>query len=283
MLSLPPRVKHLLVSRAPLALEAAALLHLLTGRTRRSFAHAPAPAYRILAYHQTPASEARDFRRQMEWLSRNRRVMPLRDVIDQAVNGTLSDKRAVAITFDDGFANNFEIAAPILREMGLSACFFIATDFIALAGRGPEALREWEARVYRFTKAAPPMNWEQVRQLTRDGFEIGCHTRSHAKLAALQPAQIRDEITASCQLIESGIGARPDFFAYPYGKTVMAPPQSRVHVMEAGGFRAAFSTERGWNTEATAREWLHRDSMEPRLSPRLLDAFLSGVFDKNPS
>ena len=217
----------------------------------------------------------------MEWLGRNRRVVSLRDLYQGISAGTLEDNKAIAITFDDGFANNFHVAVPILREMGFPACFFIATDFVALAGQGTEALRQWETRVYRFTKASEPMTWEQIQALAGEGFEIGSHTVTHAKLAALRPEQIREEVLGSAALLEAELGVPPVFFAYPYGKSAMAPPASRPAVMQSGKFLAAFSTERGWNTVQTHREWWRRDSMEPSLSPRVLEAFLSGVFDKD--
>jgi peptidoglycan/xylan/chitin deacetylase (PgdA/CDA1 family) len=216
----------------------------------------------------------------MEWLCRRRRVVALGDLVNEALGGRFPDKDSVAVTFDDGFANNFEVAVPVLRALGVRACFFVATDFIDLAGRGEAALREWEQRVYRFTRAAEPMRWDQLRALSREGFEIGVHTRSHPDLSRLGPDETRAEIEQAVARLESELGARPVLFAYPYGKSAMAPPPIRSVVMASGGFRAAFSTERGWNLRATSPDWFHPDSMEPHFSPRLLDAFLCGCFDR---
>ena len=280
-MSLPisPRLKHWIASHGQPFLETFAWGMRVTGATRRAFARAPRDSFRILAYHQTPVIHAEAFRRQMEWLVSNRSVIALGRLVEMLEKGEDIPHGAVAITFDDGFSNNHEVAVPILRKLSLPACFFIATDFIDLADQGEEALRQWGERVYRFTRVAQPMSWDQVRGLARQGFGIGVHTRSHANLGRISEGDIHDEIAHAFEKISSEIGPGPRLFAYPYGKSAMAPPAARAIAMRSAPLRAAFSTERGWNTSSTSRDWLHRDSMEPAFSPRLLDAFLSGIFD----
>ncbi|MBN1865680.1 polysaccharide deacetylase family protein [Candidatus Sumerlaeota bacterium] len=276
---LPPRLKHWMASHGRPLLETAALGFCAAGASRRAFSRAPDGAFRVLAYHQTERRRAERFRRQMEWLASNRRVVSLGGLVETIGRGEEPTRGSVAVTFDDGFANNFETAAPILKQLGLPACFFVATDFIDLAGQGNSALKKWGERVYRFTRVAEPMTWGQVRSLVEAGFEIGVHTRSHADLGKLSDEAVREEISQSFERISQEIGVAPNLFAYPYGKTPMAPPAARRVAMRSAPFRAAFSTERGWNTSSTPRDWLRRDSMEPAFSPRLLEAFLSGMFD----
>lgn len=86
------------------------------------------------------------FARHLRWLARVFRVLPLEDAVRRLREGTLP-RRAVAITFDDGYADNAEVALPILQQLGLSATFFIATGFLN-DGRMwndtvIEALRRW--------------------------------------------------------------------------------------------------------------------------------------------
>jgi peptidoglycan/xylan/chitin deacetylase (PgdA/CDA1 family) len=96
---------------------------------------------RILAYHGIDwLSEPvvnwdglqvrpRVFRSHLRELSRRYRVVPLSSVMDALTNGGGLPDDAVAITFDDGYRNNLTVAAPILKEFGFPATFFVSTGF----------------------------------------------------------------------------------------------------------------------------------------------------------
>jgi len=92
----------------------------------------------VLIYHRVlPAPDplladepdATTFAAQMDLVADLFRVLPLAEAVGALERGTLPP-RAVAVTFDDGYANNLEVAAPILAARGLTASFFIATGFI---------------------------------------------------------------------------------------------------------------------------------------------------------
>jgi peptidoglycan/xylan/chitin deacetylase (PgdA/CDA1 family) len=72
---------------------------------------------------------ARTFRERLRWICEWCNVLPLEDAVAALARGTLPE-RAWAITFDDGYADNFAVAMPILREHCLPATFFIATGFL---------------------------------------------------------------------------------------------------------------------------------------------------------
>ncbi len=73
--------------------------------------------------------DAQRFDRLMGLVARSFRVLRLADAVNHLAHGTLPE-RALCITFDDGYADNHDIALPILQRHGLSACFFIATGFL---------------------------------------------------------------------------------------------------------------------------------------------------------
>jgi len=92
----------------------------------------------ILAYHRVltdpdplrpedPVAET--FRWQMRLLAREMNPLPLDEAIERLQEGRLP-ARAVAVTFDDGYADNAEVALPILREEGVPATFFVATGYL---------------------------------------------------------------------------------------------------------------------------------------------------------
>lgn len=72
---------------------------------------------------------AKEFDQMMAWLQKQFNVIPLSEGVRRLANGTLPPA-AAAITFDDGYRDNLEIAAPILKQRGLPATLFVATGFI---------------------------------------------------------------------------------------------------------------------------------------------------------
>lgn len=97
---------------------------------------------RVLAYHGVDSLrdavvnwddlqvEPRVFRAHLGELRRHYNVVPLRQVVDALAGGERLPDNAVAITFDDGYRNNLTLAAPILKEYGFPATFFITTGFL---------------------------------------------------------------------------------------------------------------------------------------------------------
>lgn len=92
----------------------------------------------ILIFHRVLAQpdpvfplevDAQRFDRLMRVVARGYRVLPLSEAVERLQRGRLPP-RAMAITFDDGYADNHDVALPILRRHGLSACFFVATGFL---------------------------------------------------------------------------------------------------------------------------------------------------------
>lgn len=146
-----------------------------------------------------------------EFLANRRAGMDLR--------GTL------VITFDDGYQDNFRVAAPILQRLGLPASFFVTTGFI-----GTEVVAPWDADLLR----QPWMSWDEVRELKAMGFEIGSHTDSHIDLGTAEPAAIRADLTISKERLTQELGSPVTQFAYPFGGLEHISPISRALVREAG-------------------------------------------------
>jgi peptidoglycan/xylan/chitin deacetylase (PgdA/CDA1 family) len=69
------------------------------------------------------------FEARMRWIKAWFNVLPLSEAVERLRAGALPE-RAAAITFDDGYADNYTVAFPILKRLGLSATFFIATGYL---------------------------------------------------------------------------------------------------------------------------------------------------------
>jgi peptidoglycan/xylan/chitin deacetylase (PgdA/CDA1 family) len=174
------------------------------------------------------------FRKHFRVLPFSEQVRGLRD--GQDMRGTLS------ITFDDGYLDNFEVAAPILRKHGLPATFFLTTGFV-----GGAVVPPWDRGLL---KPQSWMTWNQVQELSRQGFEIGCHTASHLDMGVASPELIQAELKSSREVLERVVGKPIDLFAYPFGGRRNINAVSRQLVREAG-FVCCASCHGGTNTNDT--------------------------------
>jgi peptidoglycan/xylan/chitin deacetylase (PgdA/CDA1 family) len=137
--------------------------------------------------------DADAFFERLSWLRAWCNVLPLEEAVDGLARGTLPG-RAAAITFDDGYADNHDVALPILREMGLPATFFIATGFL-------DGGRMWNDTVIEAIRrtAQPAL---ALGALGLGSLELGCvearRTAAMTVIGALKhrPPAERDEAVA---------------------------------------------------------------------------------------
>ena len=125
--------------------------------------------------------------------------------------------RTVVLTFDDSVASHATFVAPLLKQHGFGATFFITEGFEFLEDK----------RHY--------MTWEQIRELHDAGFEIGNHTRRHAAVPRQTPEQLDADIAhIEARCAEHGI-PRPTSFCYPGYRTNAAA----LKVLSLRGYRHA--------------------------------------------
>jgi peptidoglycan/xylan/chitin deacetylase (PgdA/CDA1 family) len=114
----------------------AGILRLLEGLAARR------PGLIVFTYHRIaePAADLfydpvisatpESFRAQVDWLSGSVRILTLSEAMERIASPTPWQEPAALVTFDDGYRDNFEIAAPILRDRGIPATFFLPTAFV---------------------------------------------------------------------------------------------------------------------------------------------------------
>lgn len=118
---------------------------------------------------------------------------------------------AVAITFDDGFVNFGQVAAPRLLDQNLPVTVFVVAD---RAG----TTNAWDARPFGSVPHQPLLDWPALVRLQEQGVTLGAHGRTHRDLTRLDTIALEDEVLGAAALIEERAGLRPTLFAYPYGR-----------------------------------------------------------------
>lgn len=176
----------------------------------------------ILLYHQVAdISPERDplrlsvtpdlFDQQMRFLFRHGYVcMPLVTAVKTQLQGGELPAGTFAITFDDGYQDNYEQAFPILNKYGFTATIFLVPDRVG-------KLTKWWG--VDENQGFPLMSWETIRRVAEDGIDFGSHTRTHALLDELDDEQVADELRTSKEIIEGQIGKPVELFAFPYEKS----------------------------------------------------------------
>lgn len=190
---------------------------------------------RILRYHGVSEYQTSDlnvkesaFKKQLQLLSRRYSVISLEEAVKSMKEGILPAGRPVAITFDDGYQNNYEVAYPLLKAQGMSAAIFLLTG-----GEGP-------------TPFDRLLQWDQVRILAASGTTFGSHGRRHVHLGGLSAGEVRHEMVSSKEKIESETHQAVRFFSYPYGTSLDFDEETKRLARESG-YEAAFSAIFGTN------------------------------------
>jgi peptidoglycan/xylan/chitin deacetylase (PgdA/CDA1 family) len=168
------------------------------------------------------------------------------DQIADALDGRAEWPDAgVAVTFDDGFADTFSNALPVLTRYRIPATMFAVSDLIG-------GTNNWmSARGFPQRKL---MSRSDLGKMSAAGFGIGSHTRTHPRLPELDAEGKRREIRDSKARLEDMIGGSVTTFAYPYG---LYDEDARQAVQEAG-YRLACSTRSGFNGPDIDRYTLRR-------------------------
>lgn len=159
-------------------------------------------------------------------LSREYHIISMTEVLAVLTEDNSFKPRTIAITFDDGYLDNYSIAAPILKQRKIPATFFVTSGYIGTERRFP-----WDTKN---SVSHPMMAWDHVRQLADEGFDIGAHSVNHVNLGNCSPEIAREEIFNCKRQIEDHLGREIAGFAYPFGGPDCMTESSAKAVQEAG-------------------------------------------------
>ncbi|HZT95238.1 MAG TPA: polysaccharide deacetylase family protein [Chloroflexota bacterium] len=206
----------------------------------------------ILGLHLsvTPA----EFNAEMRFLRNNNyQAVTISQLADHIRYGTALPAKCVALTFDDGYEDQYTAALPTLLRYGLRGTFFIVSGF---------------ANQPRY------MTWKQIRTADQDGMEIGVHTIHHLDLTTLTPWQDWQEIHHSKIVIEQHVGHPVYSFAYPSGRY----NQLVLNDVGKSGYLAAVSTDPGTLHSQRSLNYLFRVRILNSDTPQTMDWYLNTRF-----
>jgi peptidoglycan/xylan/chitin deacetylase (PgdA/CDA1 family) len=160
--------------------------------------------------------------------------------IDQLVQwlegGPQLPDKALLVTFDDGFRGVGEHALPVMETLGWPFTVFLVSDLI-----GQED--NWTRASNPTGVTYPLLGAEEIRDMQQRGVSFHSHTRSHASLPSLNDSDLAEQLAGSRRALADLLGHDVPYIAYPFGHL-----DERVEAAtRAAGYRAAFSTQPGFN------------------------------------
>jgi len=195
--------------------------------------------HRVLAPESVPADidpgmyvTTEAFERHLQYLTAHHDVVSLNSLYEWLSGRRQFARVPCAITFDDGWRDNYEEAFPLLERYGLPATIFLITDQVG----------------------APAMvTWEQVHQMETAGIRFGSHTVTHPVLTSIDDQAVRDELAHSKARLGRELRRPVDWFCYPKGAY-----DHRSLAVARELYAAAVSTEEGPVSIGDDLHHLHR-------------------------
>jgi len=212
----------------------------------------------VLMYHRIGAAgnawEARytigpeNFAAQMQALARRGfRAVSIDSLVAWLEGGAPLPEGAFVLTFDDGFRGVREHALPVLERLGWPCTVFLVSDLIG----GRDA---WTQAENPSGATYPLLDESEIRDMMRRNVSFHSHTRSHADLPTLDDTQLADQLAGSRAALSRLLGHDVPYIAYPFGRL-----DERVEAAaRAAGYRAAFSTQPGFNRQDVNRYRIRR-------------------------
>jgi peptidoglycan/xylan/chitin deacetylase (PgdA/CDA1 family) len=177
---------------------------------------------RAVNFHNTSQNDIKRLRRQLRSLSKRYQSVSEEELIRLAAGGTWSGQRPpLLLTFYEGLRNGYDVAAPLLDEVGLRGWFCLIPGFLDAPPEDQQdfalahsiGLVEGE---YEDPRLA--MNWSEVRDLSRRGHEVICHTMTHSEPSSeMDDVALRRESLNAVERMETELDQKVETFVWRRG------------------------------------------------------------------
>ncbi|MGV7224193.1 MAG: polysaccharide deacetylase family protein [Nitrospinales bacterium] len=165
------------------------------------------------------------------------------DCVDILNGKTSLSKNYFHLSFNDGFRNVFTNALPILQKHNVPAIFFTPTSIVSSDFK---IIKDYCLNTTNNRGIIEMLKWEDLKQIVSLGFDVGSHTKTHARLSDISnsPNLLMDEILGSKQKIEETLGIECKYISWPYG-ALDDFDSSSLKMVKKSGYSACFSAIRG--------------------------------------
>lgn len=231
---------------------------------------------RVLTYHRVrpdaddPKSVTpQRFLEHLQLLRAHWKVVSLSEVLAAIEENQPLPERAVLLTFDDGCADLYDYALPLLQEFNFPAVVFMLARYVGKRGRTYSEAHYPEV---------PFLSADKLREMSQAGVEIGSHGLWHVPLSFLTPKEAWEEVSVSKALLSDLLGEEVRAFSYPWGRAGDFGDEHVAMVAKAG-YRIAFTMLPGMNVPPFQRLRMRRCHVYPWDRGRAFQAILEGRFD----
>ncbi len=213
------------------------------------------PLITILCYHGISSDQWRfnlskdEFSRQLEVFSKSYKFISLADLVNFLDGKTSIDSPSLVITFDDGYANLMQIT-DLAAKYHLKPTVFVLSD--------PK-----NANRHELDNGQSLLSSSQIKNLYKQGWEIGCHTATHALMSNLSDDQINIEIIKSKKTLEKKLDISIPYIAYPKG----GYSEKIITAVKKTGYELGLSMDSDLLTKASNRFALPRVGLDQSFTP----------------
>jgi peptidoglycan/xylan/chitin deacetylase (PgdA/CDA1 family) len=157
--------------------------------------------------------------------------------------------RSVLLTFDDGYADNAQVALPRLLAYGMCATLFVISAYVGQSNRwNPKACYD-----------VNHMTWHELRLWRESGCDIGGHSHRHLCMTRLTPDELEETVRVNKEQLEEMLHMPMRAFAYPYGMF-----NSLVRQAVARRYEVAFAVDAGSWEPQQDRYAINRLTVHPK-------------------
>lgn len=198
---------------------------------------------RCLYCHYVFDDQKEDFERLILKLKKTGKFIDTDTCIEMLQGKREIDRGYYHLSFDDGFRNNYTNALPILIKHEVPAIFFVPSSIIEASF---DEIRKYCLETTSYNSVVEMLRWSDLREMLSSGYEIGSHTKTHARFSEISKNKplMEDEILGSKKELERNLDYECKYISWPYGEIKDSDYES-LEMVKIAGYAACFGAYRG--------------------------------------
>lgn len=214
---------------------------------------------RIINYHNILNGTTSNFEKHLQWYTNHFEDCDYKKLVNFLQKKySFKDKPGIMITFDDGFADNYSTAYPLLKKHGFTGYYFVSTGLVGQNGY---------------------MNRDQLKEMIKNNHIVGCHTYTHHRMAIKDSNEtLHREIVQAKTDLESILVNPIDFFCWVGGEENTYTSNAAAQIRNCG-YKYAVMTNSEPVRQSTDAYQMQRTNINDDWALSLVKFQLSGIID----